>query len=67
MWKSVVLKDVDRLDTSPVVKLSSKVSRHAITLIRQSLDEYNSSYLCYDREILVMERHWSFNNCISII
>ena len=41
-----MLKDVD---TSPVV--TAKVSTHAITLTRQSLDESSSSYLCYDDPI----------------
>ena len=54
---SAVLKDVA---TSPVV--TAKVSTHAITLTRQSLNERSSVYLCYVRVISVIEGHRSFKN-----
>ena len=57
-----MLKDVD---TSSVV--TSKVSTHAITLTRQSLNERSSAYLCYDRVISVIEGYRSFKNWIYIM
>ena len=58
MWKS----DVKDVDTSPVV--TAKVSAHAITFTRKSLDERSSAYLCHDRVISVIEGHRSFNKKI---
>ena len=52
-----MLKDVD---TSSVV--TAKVSTHAITLTRQSLDESSSAYLSYDRMISAIEGHSSLKN-----
>ena len=57
-----MLKDVD---TSLVV--TAKVSTHAITLTRQSLDESSSAYLSYDRMISLIEGHRSFKNWIYIM
>ena len=48
------------VDTSPVV--TAKVSTHAITLTRQSLDESSSAYLSYDRVINAIEGHRSLKN-----
>ena len=59
---SAVLKDAD---TSPVV--TAKVSTHAITLTRQSLDERSSAYLCYHRVISVIEGHRSFKTWIYLM
>ena len=56
-----MLKDVE---SSPVV--TAKVSAHAITLNRQSLDESSPAYLCYDRVISVIKGHRSFINWIYI-
>ena len=46
--------------------LDTKVSVHAITLIRQSLDERSSPNLCYDRVMNVMV-HRPFRKCFSTI
>ena len=51
------------VDTSSVV--TAKVSTHATTLTRQSLDESSSAYLSYDRVISAIEGHrslktWSY-------
>ena len=43
------------VDTSPVV--TAKMSTHAITLTKQSLDESRSAYLCYDRVMSEIEGH----------
>ena len=59
MCKSAVLKGVD---TSSVV--TAKVSAHAITLTRQSLDGSSSAYLYYDGVINVIKGHKSFNKRI---
>ena len=48
------------VDASPVV--TAKVSTHAITLTRQSLDERGSAYLSYDRVIRAIEGHRSLKN-----
>ena len=48
------------VDTSSVV--TAKVSTHATTLIRQSLDERGSAYLSYDRVISAIEGHRSLKN-----
>ena len=48
------------VDTSPVV--TAKVSTHATTLTRQSLDESSSAYLSYDRVISAIEGHKSLKN-----
>ena len=53
------------VDTSPVV--TAKVSTHAITLTRQSLDERSSAYLSYDRVKSAIEGQRSLKNCGYII
>ena len=57
-----MLNDVD---TSPVV--TAKVSTHATTLTKQSLDERSSAYLFYDRVKSAIEGHRSFKNWICIM
>ena len=52
------------VDTSPVV--TAKVSTHATTLTRQSLDESSSASLSYDRVISAIEGHRSLKNCSLI-
>ena len=53
------------VDTLPVV--TAKVSTHAITLTRQSLDESSSAYLSYDGVKSAIEGHRSLKNCYKLL